>query len=191
MPGTVDAAPSDPSRPADFRLLYVGSFIAYGDRFAIAPILVTVAADLQESLAAVTVMATLYFFLYGALQPVYGIVSDRVGRVRVMRIALLGMFLASAASAFAPTLITLIVTKATAAALAADVLPTSLVYVSDLVPLERRQHVIANVLAAGSVGTVLATVGAGLAAPLRDVAPGVPRPCADLPRAGAGPLPAA
>jgi predicted MFS family arabinose efflux permease len=148
----------------DFRLLYVGAFIAYGDRFAIAPILVSVAEDLRESLAAVTVMATLYFLLYGLLQPVYGILSDRVGRVRVMRWALLGMFVASTASALAPNLSTLVVAKATAAAFVAAVLPTALVYVGDMVALERRQHVIANVLAAGSVGTILATVGAGMAA---------------------------
>ncbi|HEV2766414.1 MAG TPA: MFS transporter [Acidimicrobiales bacterium] len=162
-PGT--AAPSTAAGPRfDFRLLYVGAFVAYGDRFAIAPILVSVAGDLGESLAAVTVMATLYFLLYGLLQPVYGIVSDRVGRVRVMRFALCGMFLASAASAFAPNLPTLVLAKAAAAAFVAAVLPTSLVYVGDMVPLQHRQHVIANVLAAGSVGTVLATVGAGMAA---------------------------
>ena len=157
------ASPEAPPHP-DFRPLYVGAFLAYGDRFAIAPILVSVATDLGESLAAVTVMATLYFFLYGLLQPVYGIVSDRVGRVRVMRVALLGLSLASAAAAAAPTLAGLVVAKAAAAAFAAAILPTSLVYVGDTVPLAHRQHVIANVLAAGSVGTVLATVGAGIAA---------------------------
>ncbi len=162
-PGTAAASTAAGPR-LDFRLLYVGAFIAYGDRFAIAPILVSVAGDLGESLAAVTVMATLYFLLYGLLQPVYGIVSDRVGRVRVMRFALCGMFLASAASAFAPNLPTLVLAKAAAAAFVAAVLPTSLVYVGDMVPLQHRQHVIANVLAAGSVGTVLATVGAGMAA---------------------------
>ncbi len=159
-----EVAPREIGSDPDFRLLYFGSFLAYGDRFAIAPILVSVATDLGESLAAVTVMATSYFFLYGLLQPVYGIVSDRVGRVRVMRVALFGMFLASTASALAVTLPGLIAAKAAAAAFAAAVLPTSLVYVGDMVPLERRQHVIANVLAAGSVGTVLATVGAGMAA---------------------------
>ena len=164
MDAGAEVAPAEVVSDPDFRLLYVGSFLAYGDRFAIAPILVSVATDLGESLAAVTVMATSYFFLYGLLQPVYGIVSDRLGRVLVMRVALFGMFLASTASAFAATLPGLIAAKATAAAFAAAVLPTSLVYVGDMVPLERRQHVIANVLAAGSVGTVLATVGAGVAA---------------------------
>lgn len=158
------AASTEAAPQLDFRLLYIGAFIAYGDRFAIAPILVSVADDLGESLASVTVMATLYFLLYGALQPVYGLLSDRVGRVRVMQFALSGMFVASAASALAPTLPALISAKAVAAAFVAAVLPTSLVYVGDMVPLQRRQHVIANVLAAGSVGTVLATVGAGMAA---------------------------
>lgn len=148
----------------DFRLLYIGSFIAYADRFGLAPTLVSISEDLDESLAAVTVMATVYFFLYGALQPVYGILSDRVGRVLVMRCALVGMSVASAGAALAPTLIALIVAKALVASFAAAIVPTSLVYLGDRVALDRRQHVIANFLSAGSIGTVLATLGAGLAA---------------------------
>jgi predicted MFS family arabinose efflux permease len=89
-------------------------------------------------------------------------VSDRVGRVRVMRWALLGMGLGNLVAAAAPTLGVLIVAKALTGAFAGGILPTSLVYVGDKVAFERRQHVIANVLSAGAVGTVIASVGAGL-----------------------------
>ncbi|HVL98688.1 MAG TPA: MFS transporter [Egibacteraceae bacterium] len=155
---------NDPRRTqrASFRLLYLGPFIAYGDRFAIAPILVSIARDLQESLAAVTAVAMFYFFLYGVMQPIYGVLADRFGRVRVMRFALVGMGLANLLSAAAGDLSALIVGKAAAAGFAAGILPLSLVYVGDKVPFDRRQQVIANVLAAGALGTVLATTGAGL-----------------------------
>ncbi len=149
---------------ASFRPLYVAAFIAYGDRFAIPPILVPISADLEESLAAVTAIATLYFFFFGALQPVYGVLSDRLGRVRVMRGALLGVGLANAAAAAAPSLGALIAAKAVSAAFAAALLPTSLVYVGDRVAFSARQQVIANLLAAGAVGTVVATAGSGLLA---------------------------
>lgn len=149
---------------ADLRPLYVAAFVAYADRFAIAPLLVAISQDLHESLAAVTAVATLYFFFYAALQPVYGLLSDRLGRVRVMRWALAGMALANVAAAAAPDLRVLVAAKAIAAAFAASLLPTSLVYVADRVAFTARQHVIASLLAAGALGTTLATVGAGLLA---------------------------
>lgn len=147
-----------------FPLLYMGPFIVYGDRFAIPPILAALSRDFDRSLAAVATVASAYFLLYGVMQFPYGILSDRVGRVRVMRIALVGMGVANASSAAAPGLAPLVVTKAATAGLAAAVLPTVLVYVGDQVTFDRRQRVIANVLAAGGLGTVLATVGAGFLA---------------------------
>jgi MFS family permease len=74
-----------------FGPLYLGSFIAYGDRFLIGPVLVVIADDFDVSLGAAAAVATLYLFLYGVLQPVYGVLSDRFGRVRVMRAALTGI----------------------------------------------------------------------------------------------------
>ena len=149
---------------AGVRPLYVAAFIAYADRFAIPPLLVAISRDLHEPLAAVTAVATLYFFFYAAMQPVYGLLSDRLGRVRVMRAALVGMAIANAAAAAAPELGALIAAKALAAAFAASLLPTSLVYVGDRVAFAARQHVIANLLAAGALGTTLATVSSGLLA---------------------------
>lgn len=142
----------------------MGSSIAYADRFAIPPVLVAISRDLGEPLAAVTAVATLYFFFYAAMQPVYGLLSDRFGRVRVMRAALVGMAVANAAAAAAPDLGALVAAKAIAAVFAASLLPTSLVYVGDRVAFAARQHVIANLLAAGAAGTALATVSSGLLA---------------------------
>lgn len=144
-----------------FRLLYLGAFLSYGDRFAIPPLLVSIARDLGESLAAVTAVATLYFFFYGVMQPVYGVLSDRFGRVRVMRAALIGMGVANLAAASSPGLGYLVAGKAVAAGFTAAILPTSLVYVGDRVRFSLRQRVIANVLAAGAVGTVVAIAAAG------------------------------
>ncbi|MGI8807034.1 MAG: MFS transporter [Acidimicrobiales bacterium] len=145
-----------------FGPLYLGAFISYGDRFLIGPLLVLVARDFDVSLGAAAAVATLYLFLYGVLQPVYGFLSDRVGRVRVMRGALLGIAASNVFCVMAPGLQPLVIGRGAAAGFAAALLPTSLVYVGDRVPFARRQQVIANVLAAGALGTVGATVGAGL-----------------------------
>ncbi|HEX2063983.1 MAG TPA: MFS transporter [Acidimicrobiales bacterium] len=145
-----------------FGPLYLGSLIAYGDRFLIGPILVIVAADFEVTLGAAAAVATSYLFVYGVLQPVYGLLSDRWGRVRVMRWALSGVVAANVCSALAPDVATLVASRAIGAGFVAALLPTALVYVGDRVPFARRQQTIANVLAAGAVGTVGATVGAGV-----------------------------
>lgn len=166
--GRVDpVTPEQESGPAEqrdhrFGLLYLGSFVSYGDRFAIPPLLVSISLDLRESLAAVAAVASAYFLFYGAMQPVYGVMSDRVGRVRVMRWALLGTAVGNLAAAAAPMLGVLIIAKAVAGAFAGAILPTALVYVGDKVSFSRRQRMIASVLSAGALGTFAGSIGAGL-----------------------------
>lgn len=144
-----------------FAMLYLASFVSYADRFAIAPLLVSISLDLGESLAAVAAVASAYFLFYGLLQSVYGVVSDRVGRVQVLRWALLGTGIGNLAAAAAPVLGVLVLAKAVAGGFAGAILPTALVYVGDRVSFHRRQHMIANVLSAGAVGTVTGSIGAG------------------------------
>lgn len=159
-PGQGDGA----AEPGDARLglLYLGSFVSYADRFAIAPLLVSISLDLGESLAAVAAVASAYFLFYGAMQPVYGVMSDRVGRVRVLRWALLGTGVGNLLAATAPFLGVLIAAKAVAGAFAGAILPTALVYVGDRVSFGHRQRMIASVLSAGAVGTFAGSMGAGL-----------------------------
>lgn len=163
-PGRAASSNAAAAGAGGFSLLYLGAFLVYADRFAIPPMLLAISQDLDEPLGAVTAVATVYFLLYGLMQFPYGVASDRFGRVRVMRFALFGLAATNLGAAFAPTLPLLAAAKALAAGAAAAVLPTALVYVGDRVPFERRQQVIVNVLAAGALGTALATVAAGLAA---------------------------
>lgn len=155
---------SSAARPHGLGILYAAPLLSYVDRFAIVPLLVPIAEDLGESLSSVTLAATLYFFLYGAMQPVYGVLSDRVGRIRVMRAALVGLAAAAVVSAVAPTLAVLIVARAAAGGFSAALLPTTLVYIGDRVAFDRRQRFVANVLAMGGTGTALAILGAGVLA---------------------------
>jgi predicted MFS family arabinose efflux permease len=146
------------------RLLRAAAFLSTFDRFAVAPMLVTIAADLEVSLAEVSAAASLYFLLYGVMQPVWGMLSDRLGRVRVIRLALLGALAPGLLSALAPNLAVLVAGRAVAGGLFAAVIPAALVYIGDAVPAETRQKALANQLAATATATALATVGAGVAA---------------------------
>jgi predicted MFS family arabinose efflux permease len=146
------------------RLLQLAAFFSSFDRFAVAPMLVTIAASLGASLAETTATASLYYLLYGGMQPVWGMLSDRLGRVRVIRLTLFGAAVAGVLSAAAPNLAVLIAARALSGGLFAAVIPASLVYVGDTVGMDSRQEALADLMAASAVGTALATVLGGLAA---------------------------
>ena len=146
------------------RLLQLAAFFSSFDRFVIAPMLLTIAASLGASLTEVAATASLYYLLYGLMQPVWGMLSDRLGRVRVMRLTLFGAAVAGVLSSLAPNLTVLIIARALAGGLFAAVIPASLVYIGDTVGMGTRQKALADLMAASAVGTALATVLGGLAA---------------------------
>jgi predicted MFS family arabinose efflux permease len=148
------------------RLLQLTGLTSSSDRFSLAPLIVVISVDLQAPLVAVIAVASAYYLAYGLMQPVWGLVSDRIGRVRVMRIALLGAALAGFASAVAPNLLVLGISRTVAAGCVAALVPATLVYVGDMWPPQVRQRPLAEVLTASSLGTALATAGAGVAAQL-------------------------
>ena len=146
------------------RLLQLAAFFSSFDRFVVAPMLVTIAATFETSLARVAAAASLYYLLYGGMQPVWAMLSDRLGRVRVIRLTLLGAAIAGVLSASAPNLGALIAARALAGGLFAAVIPAALVYVGDTVGMNSRQKALADLMAASAVGTASATFLGGLAA---------------------------
>ncbi|GAA1151179.1 MFS transporter [Ornithinicoccus hortensis] len=138
------------------------SFASSFDRFAVSPLLVLVATDLGATLAQALAVASAYFLAYGVSQPLWGVLSDRFGRVRLMRTALVGAALAGLLSALAPTLGLLVAARALTGAAFGAVVPTSLTYVGDTVDEEHRQPALSDLMAAMAVGTALATAVAGL-----------------------------
>jgi MFS family permease len=100
------------------------------------------------------------------MQPVWGMLSDRLGRVRVMRLALLGVVVPGFLSALVLNLAALVVGRALAGGLFAAVIPAALVYIGDAVPISSRQKALADQLAASARATAIATAAAGLASHL-------------------------
>jgi len=134
------------------------------DRFAVAPLLIPMAVSFHVSLGAVSGAASLYYLAYGLMPPVYGVLADRFGRVRVIRAALVGTAVADVLSTLSPNLTTLLVARFLTGGIACGVFPTTLVYLADRFPFKVRQQAITNVLVFVALGTTAGTLGAGLTA---------------------------
>ncbi|MEV6791617.1 MFS transporter [Streptomyces sp. NPDC051320] len=164
LPGT---APSDAAGPvtglpaASLRLLRTAGFVSNFDRFCITPMLLLIGTQLGASLPTVMLAASGYFLCYGLMQPVWGLASDRIGRVRVMRVSLGGATLASLCSALAPDAPALVVARAAAGAFFAASIAASITYVGDTVPAAVRQRPLSELMTAFALGTAVATVVAG------------------------------
>jgi predicted MFS family arabinose efflux permease len=141
--------------------LTAAAFTANFDRFAVGPILVTVATALHVPLTATVALAGGYALAYGLSQPVWGVLSDRIGRLRVVRTALTIAALAGLASAAAPDLASLAALRILAGFAFGAVVPSSLSFVGDAVAPERRQGALADLMAALGLGSGLSALFAG------------------------------
>ncbi|WP_432039545.1 MFS transporter [Streptomyces cucumeris] len=159
---TPSATTPAPALPAGaLRLLCAAGFISNFDRFCIAPMLTGIGTELGVSLATTVFAASAYFLAYGLMQPVWGLASDRLGRVRVMRFSLTGAALAAVCSALAPNAPALIGARALSGAFFAASIAASLTYVGDIVPAEVRQRPLSELMTAFALGTAVATLIAG------------------------------
>ena len=158
------ATPSAPDGPPSSRppaALSAAAFASTFDRFAITPMLVLIATAMDVPLGTAVAAASGYFLAYGLSQPVWGLLSDRFGRVRLMRVTLLAAAVAGALSAAAPTMAVLVAARTVAGACFGAVIPTSLTYLGDTVPGARRQRALSDLMAVTALGTALATAVGG------------------------------
>ena len=158
-------AEDDPARERSaVRMLQACSVTSSFDRFVVGPLLLTVAVELDVTLSQAAAAASWYFLLYGLSQPVWGLLSDRLGRVRLLRMTLALAAVAGALSAVAPSLSLLVVTRAVTGACMGAVVPSGLVYVGDAVPYSRRQRTLTDLNAATALGITAATALGGVLA---------------------------
>ena len=160
--------------------LSVAAAVSSFDRFAVSPMLVLISKDLGVSLSASVAAASGYYLAYGLTQPLWGLLSDRFGRVRLMRGALFGAALTGAVSALMPVLGALVVARVITGACFGAVIPTGLTYVGDTVHTSVRQRALTDLMGAAALGTAAATGLGGVVAGLVDwrVAFTVPAACA-------------
>ena len=133
-------------------LLFALAFVVYVDIRIIGPVLPSISASLHGTPGQVGLAMAGYSLAYGTGQLAYGPLSDRHGRVAVVRLAGLGFVLGTALSAGAATTWQFIGARLVAGAFAGAVIPLTLVFIGDRYDYKDRQVIIGRLSAVTSAG---------------------------------------
>src|ERR1700730_17671057 len=113
-----------------------------------------------------TIFALMQFFF----SPILGVISDRFGRRPVILLSNLGLGLDYIVTALAPTIGWLFLGRIISGVTASSI-PTSMAYIADVVPKEKRAGAFGMIGVAFGLGFIL---GPGIGGPLADINPRMP-----------------
>ena len=125
-------------------LLFILSFLVSIDIRILTPVLPSISDSLGSSPGVVGLAMTTYALTYGLGQLFYGPLSDRWGRIAVVRAASIGFCLFTIISALTTTAGQFIGARLLTGAFAGAVIPLTMVYIGDTIEYERRQVVLAR-----------------------------------------------
>lgn len=133
--------------------------VSAADNWFVSPALPSIAHTLAVAPTAAAIVLTAYLLPYGALQPVCGRLGDSVGRLRLLRIIVLGLCAGTFLCAVVPNLPLLIAARVITGCFAAGIISVSQAFVGDVVGPRNR---------AGAVGILMGITftGQGLSAGL-------------------------
>lgn len=123
-------------------LLFILAFLVSVDLRILAPVLPSISLSLKSSPGTIGLAMTTYSLAYGFGQLFYGPLSDRLGRIAVVRTAGVGFSICTILSAISVTPWQFIIARLLAGTFAGAVIPLTLVYIADTVEYSRRQSII-------------------------------------------------
>ena len=136
------------------------------------PLLASYAAEYRASTTAIGLLVAIYSLLHFVLAPLWGRLSDRLGRRPVLLIGLLGTLGSSVIFAMADSFALLALSRIVAGGLGATLNVTQ-AYAADLTTPERRTRVMGLVGAAFGVGFILGPTIGGITSAIAPAAPGL------------------
>jgi predicted MFS family arabinose efflux permease len=145
-------------------LLFLLAFVVSVDQRIIAPVLPSIRDSLQSTAGAIGLAMTSYSFAYAGGQLAYGQLSDRHGRVAVIRLAAVGFTVCPALSALCATTWQFVVVRLLTGAFAGAVIPLTLVHIGDTVEYSQRQAIVARFSIVTSAGLAFSAAIGGLVA---------------------------
>lgn len=137
------------------RVLGAAAFIVVADARVIDPLLHIIADEFNTGVGGAAVIISAYTIPYGLFQLVYGLLGDRIGKLKVMTAAMLAFAVGTAMCAAVPNLTILTLLRFLTGMVAAAVIPLSLAYIGDSFPYEERQAALGQYLGALVLGQIL------------------------------------
>jgi YNFM family putative membrane transporter len=128
------------------------------------PLIPLVAEEFHTGISEASIIATAYTVTYGLCQMFHGILGDRFGKLNMILITTMLAALGTSACALADNLAVLGVLRVLGASAASAIIPLSLAFIGDSVPIENRQTVMAKFLAGNMLGIVAGQAVSGIIA---------------------------
>jgi len=147
-------------------LLVLGlmAFLANGDNYAAAPLIINISKDLNLTISTAAISVTAYMLSFGVFTLLFGPLSDRFGKVKVINIAAMGTAIFSMLGATAFNLPSLIFFRAMNGAFGAGIFPVTMALVGESFDNENRQKALGKVMGLMFLGGATATaIGGALA----------------------------
>jgi predicted MFS family arabinose efflux permease len=148
-------------------LLVVFAVCAFASGFGLRvvdPLILPIGADLAVPPATAALLSTAFAVPYAVAQPFLGLLGDRYGKLRSMRLSVWGMALSLVAGALAPGFDALLVSRVFAGIFAGGVIPLVLAGLGDAFDIVERQVAIGRMLLAIITGQMLGSAVSGLVA---------------------------
>ena len=143
-------------------LLGAAGFIAVGTFRISDPLLPKIAEDFSTSVGGVAVSVTAFTLGYSIFQLLHGPLGDRLGKLRVITVALALTSIATVACALAGSVTALALLRFATGMTAGAVAPLAMAHIGDTVAYESRQAVIGRFLMACRLGQMTAGSIAGI-----------------------------
>jgi MFS transporter, DHA1 family, putative efflux transporter len=149
-------------QPARLAVAWLTMFLVGTELFVFAPLLPMLAADYHTSIATAGLAVTMFSLTYALSAPLFGHISDRLGRRRVLICSLLAFAAANLLTASAANLPALLAVRLFAGAAAAGISPSIYALVGGAAPPDRRATWLALVVSGLLVSLALGASAGGL-----------------------------
>lgn len=143
-------------------MLSLGTFIVFFQGFMVAPILPPLSSLFHVSVRYVSFIEPAYLLSYGFSTLLYAPFSDKYGRFPVIIFSLTGFILMTTCTCFVRTIDQMIVLRSLTGMIAGGVAPTTIGWIGDQFPYEKRGHALGVFFGFMAGGTALGSSAGAL-----------------------------
>ena len=153
---------SSGSATSAITLLAIAAFAAQAMVRVTDSLLPQIAADLNTTVGAASIVVTVYLLAHGSAQLVIGPIGDRFGKYPCAGIATAASAIMVLACGLAPSLPMLVATRLASGLATGGIIPFAMAFVGDVIPYERRQQVLGSFLSGQILGQLFGQAAGGV-----------------------------